>query len=339
MEKTFRRRIVLSVLALLIVISIDGCTDRETPVCRREITLIGRPMSVAVYGRRSEQIVRELTRTAVLLGERIDGGEENSQLALLSSMSGNRGVQVDEELYVLIEKSLNLARISSGLYDPTAAPLYRIWRRFWPSSRSPSRDEVYRVLEKVRYGEVSVRPRTREVFLGRPGMELDPGEIVDGYLLDRCTEFLLDHDFISAVMHYGDVSRYIMRQGEDVIHEEAHPVILDADLEPVLKLTDCRNKAVAIIYPRKRLILDPRNGYPVRTSLWCAAVVGPEAVTADALALILAAGGLDHGMQLINDMPFFEAICVTLEQEIYLSRDGRGYLKSYVPGYTPVNLE
>lgn len=339
MEKTFRRRVALSVLALLIVISIDGCTDREIPVCRREVTLLGRPMSVAVYGKRSEHIVRELTRTAVLLGERIDGSGEDSQLALLSSMSGNRGVQVEDELFVLIEKSLNLARISSGMYDPTAAPLYRIWRRFWPSSRSPSRDEVYRVLEKVRYGEVSLRPRTREVFLGKPGMELDPREIVDGYLLDCCTEFLLDYDFISAVLRYGDVSRYIIRQGENVIREEAHPVILDADLEPVVKLSDCRNKAVALIYPQKRLIIDPRNGYPVRTSLWCAAVVGPEAATADALALILAVGGLDRGMQLINDMPFFEAVCVTMEQEIYLSRDGRGYVKSYVPGYTPVDAE
>jgi len=296
-------------------------------------------MSVAVYGKRSEQIIRELTRTLVLLEERIDGNGGDSQLAQLSSMSGNRGVQLNEDLFVLIEKSLNFARISGGMYDPTAAPLYRIWGRIRPSDRSPSRDEVYRILEKVQYGEVSVRSRTREVFLGRPGMELDPGEITDGYLLDICTEFLLDHDFISAVLKYGDVSRYIMRQGEEVIRDEAHPVILDADLKPVLKLTDCRNKAVALIYPRKRLILDPRNGYPVRTSLWCAAVIGPEAVTADALALILVVGGPDHGMQLINDMPFFEAVCITMEQEIYLSRDGRVFVQSYEPGYTPVNVE
>ncbi len=339
MKKPFGRDIVPAVLVSLILITFGGCADRDTPVCKREVSVLDRPLTITVQGKGSDQIVRELTRMIARFEERVDGGEEDSQLAGLRSMSGNSGVQVREELYVLIEKSINFARISNGMYDPTAAPLYRIWERFWPSSRSPSRDEVYRVLEKVQYREVRVRPRTREVFLGRPGMELDPFEIVDGYLLDLCMEYLLDHDFIAAVLQYGEVSRYILRQGEEFPREEAVPVVLDADLAPVIELKGCTNKAAAFIYPQKRLILDPRNGYPVRTPLWCAAVIGPEAVTADALAYILVVGGLDRGMQLINDMPFFEAVCLTMEKEIFLSRDGKAYLKSYAPGYRPVDVE
>jgi len=290
-------------------------------------------LQMKVHARDGDFILHELCKEMKSLESRLKESGQTSQLALINSEAGRRSIAVDQSLYNLIEKSVNLAHVSGGLYDPTAKPLYSLWRRYRAFQGSPSRDEVYRVLEKVDYRSIGVHSDTKEVFLTRKDMELDLSALVDGYCIDVCVEEAMRFDIIGAVVHMGNTYRFIKRRGGESLDVLMKPVIRDAGGQGILTLRGCENRALALTEPAGGLILNPLDGYPVRSNLTSIAVIGPDAVTADALSMIFAAGGLKSGMQLVNDMPFFEAVVVDSRKNIMVSRNGSRHVEEPAPGY------
>jgi len=328
-----------SLLIPMLIFSISSCAYYTPTVAKCEHVILGQTLSLKLHARGADTIARYLCGRLTELEAKLSMAGDDSHVARINSMSGIGAVCVHDDLYFLVERSLDLARVSEGVYNPAAAPLYKLWDEYRFSGRSPSRDEVNCALEKVDYRNVRLYPETKEVFLKNRGMALDLGEIVDGFIVDFCAEILMERDFLGTVLQYGNVSRYISRIGEENIEQYAYPRLVTPDQQLILTLKNCENRALAIIYPQESLILHLLNGYPVKTDLLCVAVIGPDGVTADALAHVFVAGDIAMGMQLVEDMPFFEALCVTQNREIFLSRGGREYTASHAPDFRMMNGE
>jgi len=332
-------RVRIAILAILAVLILARCIGRSPELSIQEYTVLDHKLSITLYGKRNDAVFYHVNRILTNPEEGTGIAGMGEQIDRLCEMAGTERVSFNDDLFMLIEKSVNFARISNGMYDPTAAPLYRLWALYQSSADQPSRDDVYRLLETVDYSGIRIFPETKEVFLEQTGMRMDMEEITDGYIIDWCAEMMAEYDFIGLILECGNVTRYVLRRGAEEIDCSTRHEITDRKQLPVLSLKNCENRAVAVIYPQGRLILDPRNGYPVRNTLWCVVTIGPDALSVDALAFIIAASGARQGIGLINDMPFFDALCVTRNREVFVSKRGRTYLGSHAAGYSVIDME
>lgn len=321
-------------LFILIVFAVATCAKSSSEGVTREFTLLRQPFRITLAGAHAQNLIDGLQgylqkHAAILCYE-----DENSQISRLNRAAGAGSVKVDPALFSLLQKSLGFASVSEGLYDPTAAPLFELWKHSADTGEIPSRIDVYRVLQKVDYKLVRLFPDVHKLYLPQEGMQVNLSEISDGFLMDQAVKYLLQYDFLEAKLSFGDVIRHISHEENEDAVSSFHLPITDPSRGRILELQDLENKALALIYPDKRLIIDTVSGYPVRSDLYAVAVIGPDALSADALAYVVSMLSIKDGIQLIEDMPFFKSVCVTKGAEIWMTEDARSCVSEISPDYT-----
>lgn len=323
------------VLALLLfILCVGTCAKSRPEPVEREITLLRQPFRLTLAGAHAPKLIEGLQDYLQKYAAILCKEDENSQISRLNRAAGTGSVKVDPALFSLLEKSIGFAKVSDGRYDPTAAPLFALWERSQNTGEKPSRIEVYRVLQKVDYRLIRLFPDIRKVYLPEAGMQLDLSEISDGFLLDQAGKYLLQYDFLEANLSFGDVIRHISREENGEAVSPFHLAIKDPLGQPILELQDLKNKALALLYPDERLIIDTVSGYPIQSDLYAVVVIGPDALSADVLAYVVSMLSLEAGIQLIEDMPFFESVCVTKGAEVWISGDAENCVSEVSPDYT-----
>lgn len=122
-----------------------------------------------------------------------------SQLMTVNREAATRPVEVDEELYQLLELAARLYSQTDGAYDVTTGPLTKVWGFHQRAGRVPDAESLRDALRAVGFDHVRLDPERRTVRFTRHGVELNLGSIGKGFALDRAAEFLEAagvHDFI-----------------------------------------------------------------------------------------------------------------------------------------------
>jgi thiamine biosynthesis lipoprotein len=158
-----------------------------------------------------------------------------SEVRRLTAAAGRH--TVSEELFVVLERGLRLARQTGGAFDPAAGAVTEMWREAIRDSRLPSPGEIRQVAaahgyEKLRLGprssfsalapngsDVRVAPAVTEsatefaVDVAVEGLRIDLGGIAKGFILDRARAVLyeLGHD------------RVLIEAGGDIVVGGAPP--------------------------------------------------------------------------------------------------------------------
>ena len=90
---------------------------------------------------------------------------DSSLISRINRSAGRTPVAVDEETVRLVERTLDLARLTEGAFDPTVGVLRRAWN--FRGASPPSTEDVEALLPLVDYRQVSVEQGL--VFLHREG--------------------------------------------------------------------------------------------------------------------------------------------------------------------------
>ena len=81
-----------------------------------------------------EEICKQAVFSAVKEVSRIEGlissWMEDSQTSLINNHAGKQAIQVDYELFQLIERSLKISQITNGYFDLSFASIDKIWQFF-----------------------------------------------------------------------------------------------------------------------------------------------------------------------------------------------------------------
>ena len=94
-------------------------------------------------------------------------------------------VEIDQDLFRLLERCHDLHRDTGGAFDITSTPLSRCWGFLQREGRVPSAEAIDAARARVGFDRVALDPARRTAGFEHAGIELNLGAIGKGYALDR----------------------------------------------------------------------------------------------------------------------------------------------------------
>ena len=253
---------------------------------------------------------------------------DTSQISRINREAATRPVTVDEWLFDLLERALDLHDRTEGAFDITSAPLWRVWGFARRQGAVPDEKQLALALESVGSRFVKLDRRAKTVRFLKSGVEINLGSIGKGYALDRCDRMLTDAGIDDFLLHGGQSSvlaRGSRLAGSDSSSEKSPSgwtVGIGHPLRPGRRLAEIRleNRALATSgsaaqffrHKGRRLghVLDPRTGQPAQGVL-SVTVLGSSAASTDALATAFFVLGPDRALEYCSTRPELAAIFVS----------------------------
>ena len=249
----------------------------------------------------------------------------DSPLMRLNAEAGKGPQRVSEELATLIHRSLLVAKLTDGAFDPTWKAVGSLWDFQASEPVVPTTDQLRKALRFVDSSRVQVDLKALTVTLP-PGFHVGLGGIAKGYGVDRAMTVLrklgVQHALVDAGGDLKAMGRKLDKIWQIAIR---HP----RDRKRVLAMIPVSNRCVLTSGDYERFfeidgkryhhILDPRTGMP---SMGCmsATIVGPDAATCDALATALCILSPKEGLALVAQNSDYEALLVGMDGAVHTSK-------------------
>lgn len=137
----------------------------------------------------------------------------DSELNKLCAKSGGPAVHVSPEMFLVLQRAVEVSRRSHGAFDVTVGPLVRLWRAARKSAVLPTVAEIANARAHVGWQHIYLDKSTGYVRLDTPGMKLDFGGIAKGYADDEAQRVLKEHG----------VDRALVEMGGDIVVSDPPP--------------------------------------------------------------------------------------------------------------------
>jgi thiamine biosynthesis lipoprotein len=293
-------------------------------------------------GSHFEAIYNEVSRLENKLSVHIEG----SEVALINDSAGIEPVKVSQETFEVIEKSIEYAILSEGLFDITVGPLVDLWGIGTDSPRLPEAYEIESTLELIDYRNIVMDKENSTVYLTEKNMSIDLGAIAKGYIADKAAAKMKDLGLNSAIINFGG---NVVLLGEKPDGSAFQVGIQEPDESRGGIVGTVTAKDISLVTSgdyeryfvqdgiRYHHILDPYTGYPTDNSIKAVAIIANQSFDADALSTAVLLLGLDKGMALIESLDGVEAVFITKEHEIYMSDGVKDSFKLTSSEYTVVD--
>ncbi len=248
---------------------------------------------------------------------------ESSELSLLNREAARQPVTVSAELWQLLARARQVSELSHGAFDITFASVgfkfdYRLHQK-------PSDAERKEQAQWINYRFVQLLPNNQVKF-SRPQVKIDLGGIAKGYTVEQSIQLLKKMGIRHALVSAGGDTRLLGdKAGRPWLVAIKHPRAEDKQVAQ-LPLVD---QAIStsgdyeryFIEDGKRYhhILDPKTGQSP-TELMSVSVIGPDATQTDALSTTLFVLGLERGMQLIEQIPGYDAVFIRSDRQMFFSK-------------------
>jgi thiamine biosynthesis lipoprotein len=299
------------------------CLPAEPELTRFEFreTHMGSPFKLILYCT-DAATARRCSRAAFDRIARLDAAlsdyEPTSELMRLCDRAGGPPVPVSEDLFRVLQGSLEMSRRSGGAFDATVNPVVRLWRRAQRDRRLPDPALLAKARALVGSGKVRLDPEARTVQLLQPGMKLDLGGIAKGFAAGEA---------IAELKRQG-IDRALVAGAGDIVVGGSPPdtegwTIGIAPLETpdsvpsrFLLLHDAAvstsgdaERFVEIGGVRYSHIVDPRTGLGL-TGRSSVTIVARDGMTCDSLATAVSVLGPERGLALVEETPGAAALIV-----------------------------
>ncbi len=239
--------------------------------------------------------------------------KKDSEISLLSS--GKKDLSADT--LEVLKKGLYYSKLSGGKFDITVAPLASIWD--FKNEIIPDRDEIAEALKNVDYNSIEII----ESSVDTQGKSIDLGGIAKGYVTDKLVRFFKENKANSGIINLGG---NIAVFGDRYYNVGIKKPFSDGEISATVRL---KNKSVSTsgIYERYfrkdgnlyHHIIDTATGFPAKTDLLSASVIGDASVDCDALSTICLLYGLENAKKLINETENIEAVFIDKDYNVILS--------------------
>lgn len=254
-----------------------------------------------------------------------------SPLSSLNDAAGKGPAEVPVELAALVSRSLEMAKLTGGAFDPTFASAGKLWDFKRVPPIVPSDEELRAALAHVGHARVAVDPERSTVELPE-GTRLGLGGIAKGYGVDRAIAVLRKSGIENAIVKAGgDMKVLGTDRGKPWRIAIKHP----RDSERALAVLEVSNVCVSTSGDYERFfevdgrryhhILDPRTGRPSEGCI-AATVVAPNSEYADALATAMCVLGPKEGLALVETLARVEAIVIGMDGSVSASFGLQGSL-------------
>jgi FAD:protein FMN transferase len=295
------------------------------------IDLMGTRVSVELWADdevRGRELVADVMREYHRIDDAMSTYKPDSEISQVNSHAAEAPMPISDELFRLVERSLDLSTTSGGAFDITydsVGYLYDFRARQRPTDR-----EIEERIGAVDYRHVVLDRARRTIFFKAKGVRINLGGIAKGYVVEHAAAMLRARGVEHALLNAGGDTRVIGdRMGQPWIVGIRHPRVAE-EVVTRLPLVD---EAISTSGDYERYfeengrryhhIINPATGRPTEGIL-TVTVIGPDGTLTDGLDTAIFVLGVEKGLELIEGYPDYETIIV----------DAAGKV-SYSQGLTP----
>lgn len=276
-----------------------------------------------------------------------------SELSAINAAAGINAVKVSNETLEIVKKAMDIAAYSEGAFDPTVAPVIRLWKFSKDPSDSviPAADAVERAVKLAGFRKVAIENSASEIYLKEKGMEMDLGGIAKGYAADKAAEVIKSLGIESALIAIaGDIRGFgsnASGQPWKVGIQNPRPESAsERPWEDIFATVRLKDSAIStsgdyqrfFILEGKRYhhILDPHTGYPAASGLISSTVIAPEGYLTDGLSTAVFILGAEKGIQLL-DSKGLGGVLVDKGKRVYITKNLENNVDIVQNGYRLVD--
>jgi thiamine biosynthesis lipoprotein len=271
---------------------------------------------------------RELVAEVMREYHRIDDGmstyKPDSEMSRVNAHAAAAPMAISEELFGLVERSLELSVASGGAFDITYESVGYLYD--FRARQRPTERQIEERLGAVDYRHVVLDRVRRTIFFDSAGVRINLGGIAKGYVVERAAAMLRQRGVEHALLNAGGDTRVIGdRRGQPWIVGIRHPRVAD-EVVTRLPLVD---EAISTSGDYERYfeengrryhhIINPATGRPTEGIL-TVTVIGPDGTLTDGLDTAIFVLGAEKGLELIESYPDYETIIVDATGKVFYSK-------------------
>lgn len=324
---------IVFITGIFIFLFTPGCSktyesSADVPVVQTEL-LLGTVCKITIYDHASDAAFKEAFQRLKEIEDSMSLHSETSEIAKINKHAGKQPVTVSRDTFTVIQEALRIAKLSNGAFDPTIGPLVKAWDIGGNNPRKPSEDEIDSLLGLIDWNAVVLDEKTSSVYLPKEHMMLDLGGIAKGYAADEVAKILHEHKVEKAIINLGGNVLTMGRKADGSLWRiaiqnpewERGGYVIVTQLDAISLVTSGPyERYLDIDGVRYHHILDTETGYPVESNITSASILMPSSFTADALSTAVYSLGLKDGLSLIESMIGVEAIFLTDDYRVIVSK-------------------
>lgn len=287
-----------------------------------EFVAMGRiPINITGYQTKKDVFVKTVEaykHRLQLLEDQISVFRKGSLLNKAAQSNG-QDIELNPEIYDLLDQTITYSRLSNGAFDPTVLPVIKLWKQAKLQKHPPSPETLKKVLVQVGIQHVKLhRVKGKYLLSLDPGTSLDLGGIAKGYFADQGIQLMQKAGIPRGLVELGgDLVVYDNTENPKPFHigirhprkKNTYLGKLEIESGSVVTSGDYE-RYIQIGKKRYSHIIDPRTGMP--TEHVCAVTLtAPKGSQADALATAVMVLGEKEGLKLVNQIPEVEVMIVS----------------------------
>lgn len=246
--------------------------------------------------------------------------------SLITKINNGEELEVDTLFRNVFNRSYEIYKLSGGLFDVSAAPLFNIWGFGFKNKMSITKERVDSALQLTGMDKISIE--NSKVVRTVPNITLNFNAIAQGYTADVIASEFEKLGIINFLIEIGGeiFCKGVNPKGKKWSVGIDRPVdgnmIQGEDLQDILLLSGgglATSGNYRKFYEEDGLkyshTINPLTGYPAKESILSATVTAPDAMTADAYATWFMVAGVDKAIEIIESDPTIEGYLVYSQGE------------------------
>ncbi len=248
----------------------------------------------------------------------------DSQVSRVNAGAADHPVQVDADLFGLLQTALEYSRITEGAFDITYASVGYLYD--FRRGVKPTEAQIAAALPAVDYRHVLLDPKSRSVRFSQTGVRINLGGIAKGWAVDQGIAILQAAGIEHAMVTAGGDTRII---GDRFGHPWVVGIRDPRDRDKVIVRMPLVDAALSTSGDYERYfeaegvryhhILSPATGHPA-SEVRSVTIIGPTATRTDGLSKTIFVLGIDKGMKILDGLGDVDAIAVDKAGQVFYSR-------------------
>ena len=289
--------------------------------------LMGTRVSVELWAddaARGRELVAEVMREYHRVDDSMSTYKPTSEISRVNAHAAEAPMAIGDELFRLVERSLELSVASGGAFDITYDSVGYLYD--FRAHLRPTDEQIAEHLGAVDYRHVVLDREHHTIFFRSAGVRINLGGIAKGYVVERAAAMLRAKGVEHALLNAGGDTRVIGdRRGQPWIVGIRHPRAED-EVVTRLPLVD---EAISTSGDYERFfeenghryhhIINPATGRPTEGIL-TVTVIGPDGTMTDGLDTAIFVLGVEKGLELIEAYPEYETIIVDAAGKVSYSK-------------------
>jgi len=222
-----------------------------------------------------------------------------------------RGITLDQHLYSIVKKAIEISVITNKAFDITCKPLINLWNHQSTRNLTPTDQQIKNILNTI--GSEHLIIKKDSLLKDNPLVQIDCDGIAQGYSVDQISQLFKQKKIQDFIVELGGevyASGHPPGKAAWNIAIQSQPSESLANDSTTIKLSNFAITTSGRMSKVKKIgskyyshILNPNTGKPLQSKIISVTVLARDAMTADALDNALMVLGIDRSLKWLQQYP------------------------------------